>query len=87
MSGVGHTGCVWDADFLPNGDLITACADHFVRIWTTASDRVAAADELEAYNASMAAESSSGQSMQLIRICGVLWQVRTDQPSGQHIVS
>ncbi len=55
-----HAGCVWDADFLPNGDLITACADHFVRIWTTAPERAAAADVIEAYNASMAAASSAG---------------------------
>lgn len=56
-----HPGCVWDVDFLPNGDLITACADHVVRLWTSAPERAAAAGVIEAYSASLAAEASPGQ--------------------------
>ncbi|KAH9695977.1 phospholipase a2-activating protein [Citrus sinensis] len=44
-----HPGCVWDAKFLENGDIVTACSDGVTRIWTVHSDKVADSLELEAY--------------------------------------
>ncbi len=42
-----HAGCVWDVAFLPNGDLVTACADYAARVWTQAKDNAAAVDMVE----------------------------------------
>ncbi|GAY51924.1 hypothetical protein CUMW_138030 [Citrus unshiu] len=44
-----HPGCVWDAKFLENGDIVTACSDGVTRIWTVHFDKVADSLELEAY--------------------------------------
>ncbi|XP_020576385.1 phospholipase A-2-activating protein [Phalaenopsis equestris] len=49
MQSIEHPGCVWDAKFLENGDVVTACSDGSVRIWTLHSDRSAEPLELEAY--------------------------------------
>ena len=38
---IEHPGCVWDVAFLPGGDLVTACSDYAVRVWTGDSHRVA----------------------------------------------
>ncbi|CAL5336727.1 unnamed protein product [Camellia sinensis] len=34
-----HPGCVWDVKFLENGDIVTACSDGVVRIWTIHQDK------------------------------------------------
>jgi len=39
--------CVWDVAFLPNGDLVTACADYAARVWTASPDRAATSDIIE----------------------------------------
>lgn len=44
-----HPGCVWDAKFLENGDIVTACSDGVVRIWTVDQGNIADPVELEAY--------------------------------------
>ncbi|XP_050232267.1 uncharacterized protein LOC126680979 isoform X2 [Mercurialis annua] len=44
-----HPGCVWDAKFLENGDIVTACSDGVVRIWTSDQDRIADPLDLESY--------------------------------------
>ncbi|XP_021282644.1 phospholipase A-2-activating protein [Herrania umbratica] len=44
-----HPGCVWDAKFLVNGDIVTACSDGVIRIWTVDQGNVADTVELEAY--------------------------------------
>ncbi|TYJ40576.1 hypothetical protein E1A91_A04G150000v1 [Gossypium mustelinum] len=44
-----HPGCVWDAKFLENGDIVTACSDGVVRIWTVDQENIADPVELEAY--------------------------------------
>ncbi|GAB2267294.1 hypothetical protein Dimus_002279 [Dionaea muscipula] len=49
VQSIEHPGCVWDAKFLENGDLVTACSDGVIRIWTTHQDRIADPVELEAY--------------------------------------
>lgn len=46
---IEHPGCVWDAKFLENGDIATACSDGVVRIWTAHNDRVADPVDLEQY--------------------------------------
>ncbi|XP_074275391.1 uncharacterized protein LOC141599305 [Silene latifolia] len=46
---IEHPGCVWDVKFLENGDLVTACSDGVVRIWTTHQDRTAEPSEQESY--------------------------------------
>ncbi|PKU69435.1 phospholipase A-2-activating protein [Dendrobium catenatum] len=49
VQSIEHPGCVWDAKFLENGDVVTACSDGVVRIWTLHGDRIANPLELEAY--------------------------------------
>ncbi|XVF44937.1 hypothetical protein PTKIN_Ptkin02bG0163200 [Pterospermum kingtungense] len=44
-----HPGCVWHAKFLGNGDIVTACSDGVIRIWTVDLDNIADSVELEAY--------------------------------------
>ncbi|KAL3515207.1 hypothetical protein ACH5RR_022109 [Cinchona calisaya] len=44
-----HPGCVWDAKFLENGNIATACSDGVVRIWTVHQDKTADSLELESY--------------------------------------
>ncbi|XP_059314154.1 uncharacterized protein LOC132064980 [Lycium ferocissimum] len=48
-----HPGCVWDAKFLDNGDIVTACSDGVVRIWTAHQDKIAEPLELESYAAQL----------------------------------
>jgi len=50
-----HPGCVWAVAFLPNGDLVTACADGVARVWTSSEERKSSAEGLEAYNATLIA--------------------------------
>ncbi|KAL9238183.1 hypothetical protein vseg_012645 [Gypsophila vaccaria] len=49
VQSIEHPGCVWDVKFLENGDLVTACSDGVVRIWTSHQDRVAEPSEQESY--------------------------------------
>lgn len=44
-----HPGCIWDVKFLDNGDVVTACSDGIVRIWTTDNNRFCSDEELAAY--------------------------------------
>uniref|UniRef100_A0A7N2MZL3 Phospholipase A-2-activating protein n=1 Tax=Quercus lobata TaxID=97700 RepID=A0A7N2MZL3_QUELO len=46
---IEHPGCVWDAKFLDNGDIVTGCSDGVIRIWTVHQDRLADSLELESY--------------------------------------
>ncbi|PHT42102.1 hypothetical protein CQW23_20956 [Capsicum baccatum] len=48
-----HPGCVWDAKFLDNGDIVTACSDGVVRVWTTHQDKIADPAELKSYAAQL----------------------------------
>ncbi|XP_068654186.1 uncharacterized protein [Aristolochia californica] len=50
LQSIEHPGCVWDVKFLENGDLVTACSDGVVRIWSRHNDRVASQQQLEAYS-------------------------------------
>lgn len=38
------TGCVWDVAWLPDGDLVSACADYVARVWTSSTERAASAE-------------------------------------------
>ncbi|KAL3614135.1 hypothetical protein CASFOL_042209 [Castilleja foliolosa] len=49
LQSIEHPGCVWDAKFLENGDIVTACSDGIVRIWTVNPENFADAVELDAY--------------------------------------
>jgi phospholipase A-2-activating protein len=49
VQSIDHPGCIWDVKFLENGDLVTACSDGIVRIWTTDSNRFCSDEELVAY--------------------------------------
>ncbi|CAL0304221.1 unnamed protein product [Lupinus luteus] len=49
VQSIEHPGCVWDAKFLENGDIVTACSDGTVRIWTVHQDTVADQLELDLY--------------------------------------
>ncbi|KAL6209650.1 hypothetical protein ACLB2K_020590 [Fragaria x ananassa] len=49
IQSIEHPGCVWDAKFLDNGDIVTACSDGVARIWTVNQDKIADALDLESY--------------------------------------
>ncbi|KAK3021794.1 hypothetical protein RJ639_045116 [Escallonia herrerae] len=49
VQSIEHPGCVWDAKFLENGDIVTACSDGVVRIWTICQDKIADSLALESY--------------------------------------
>ncbi|EEF43307.1 phospholipase A-2-activating protein [Ricinus communis] len=49
VQSIEHPGCVWDAKFLENGDIVTACSDGVVRIWTSHQERIADPLDLESY--------------------------------------
>lgn len=49
MQSIEHPGCVWDAKFFENGDVVTACSDGVVRVWTQQDDRLADPQETEVY--------------------------------------
>lgn len=49
IQSIEHPGCVWDAKFLENGDIVTACSDGTVRIWTSDRDYLCDPLELEAF--------------------------------------
>ncbi|XP_059653855.1 uncharacterized protein LOC132300680 isoform X2 [Cornus florida] len=53
VQSIEHPGCVWDTKFLDNGDLVTACSDGVVRIWTVHQDRVADLLDLESYSSQL----------------------------------
>lgn len=42
-----HPACVWDVAFLPNGDLVTGCADFAARVWTSSAERTASAETIQ----------------------------------------
>jgi len=45
-----HPGCIWDAKFLETGDIVTACSDGVVRVWTVRHDAIADQMEIDAYD-------------------------------------
>lgn len=49
VQSIEHPGCVWDAKFLENGDIATACSDGVIRIWTSHRDMVADPLDLQSY--------------------------------------
>ncbi|KAG6711561.1 hypothetical protein I3843_05G053600 [Carya illinoinensis] len=49
VQSIEHPGCIWDAKFLDNGDIVTACSDGVIRIWTSHQDKIADSLELESY--------------------------------------
>ncbi|KAF8405163.1 hypothetical protein HHK36_010062 [Tetracentron sinense] len=49
VQSIEHPGCVWDAKFLENGDIVTGCSDGLVRIWSLNKDRIANSLEQESY--------------------------------------
>ena len=40
LKSIYHPGCVWAVTFLPNGDLVTACSDGIVRIFSEDENRL-----------------------------------------------
>ena len=67
---IRHPGCVWAVTFLPNGDLATGCADGTVRVWSIDGDRVAGADLVAAYEASLSEKDLAGQGGSTIQADG-----------------
>lgn len=63
-----HPGCVWDAKFLDNGDIVTACSDGVVRIWTAHQDKIADQLELESYAAQLSQYKLSRFGIQILLI-------------------
>ncbi|GAB2215879.1 hypothetical protein Drorol1_Dr00023638 [Drosera rotundifolia] len=56
VQSIDHPGCVWDAKFLVNGDLVT---DGVMRVWTTHEDRITDPVELESYFSVLSAYKGS----------------------------
>ena len=40
LKSIYHPGCVWAVTFLPNGDLVTACSDGIVRVFSEDENRL-----------------------------------------------
>ncbi|CAL0329220.1 unnamed protein product [Lupinus luteus] len=59
VQSIEHPGCVWDAKFLENGDIVTACSDGTVRIWTVHQDTVADQLELDLYTSQLSQYKAS----------------------------
>ena len=61
-----HANSVWSIAVLPNGDVVTACGDGGVRVWTNDKDRMAPADlkqlQIEQAMAAAAEASQKGAS-------------------------
>ena len=57
-----HPGAVWDVTMLPNGDIVTACADATVRVWSKDPSRQLDADAVKEYYTmlQMAKQAQSG---------------------------
>ncbi|KAJ3670094.1 hypothetical protein LUZ60_010418 [Juncus effusus] len=49
VQSIEHPGCVWDAKFLENGDLVSACSDGSVRVWTREPTRATDPFETQAH--------------------------------------
>ncbi|CAA0807585.1 transducin family protein / WD-40 repeat family protein [Striga hermonthica] len=49
IQSIEHPGCVWDTKFLENGDIVTACSDGVVRIWTLNHEKIADDVELNSF--------------------------------------
>ncbi|XP_057788250.1 uncharacterized protein LOC131005346 [Salvia miltiorrhiza] len=49
VQSIEHPGCVWDAKFLENGDIVTACSDGIVRVWTIDHEKTADTVELDSF--------------------------------------
>ncbi|KAK7264325.1 hypothetical protein RJT34_31932 [Clitoria ternatea] len=59
VQSIEHPGCVWDAKFMENGDIVTACSDGIVRIWTIDQDNVADQLELDLYTSQLSQYKAS----------------------------
>ncbi|KAK1301231.1 hypothetical protein QJS10_CPB13g00110 [Acorus calamus] len=68
IQSIDHPGCVWDVKFLINGDIITACSDGTVRIWTTSTDRIAEPLEYESYASELSLYKSNRKSVGGIKL-------------------
>ncbi|CAJ1933456.1 unnamed protein product [Sphenostylis stenocarpa] len=53
VQSIEHPGCVWDAKFMENGDIVTACSDGVVRIWTVDQKNVADQLEIDLYTSQL----------------------------------
>lgn len=76
VQSIEHPGCVWDAKFLENGDIVTACSDGIVRIWTTCHDKVADAVELDSFASQLSQYKCSRYYIHLCRFWnffGFIW--------------
>ncbi|KAG2333600.1 hypothetical protein Bca52824_004780 [Brassica carinata] len=45
-----HPGCVWDAEFLETGDIVTACSDGVARVWTARDGMIADQTEIDDFD-------------------------------------
>ncbi|KAJ1410416.1 WD40/YVTN repeat-like-containing domain superfamily [Sesbania bispinosa] len=59
VQSIEHPGCVWDVKFMENGDIVTACSDGIVRIWTVHHEYFADQLELDLYTSQLSQYKSS----------------------------
>merc|ERR1719171_1213418 len=56
-----HANTVWGVVSLPTGDVVTACADGIVRVWTKDPDRMATDEERAAQRTGAQAAAAEAQ--------------------------
>lgn len=69
VQSIEHPGCVWDAKFLENGDIVTACSDGVARIWTVHSDRIADSLATESFSSQLAQYKLSRYDIHQLPVC------------------
>ena len=58
---IEHPGCVWAVAFLPNGDVVTGCADGVARVWTRDEERRGREGVVGGYAAALTAYKEAQQ--------------------------
>lgn len=69
VQSIEHPGCVWDAKFLENGDIVTACSDGIVRIWTIDHEKIADTVEVDSYTSQLSQYKISRSLLPLSLYC------------------
>ncbi|KAF7123892.1 hypothetical protein RHSIM_Rhsim12G0078300 [Rhododendron simsii] len=76
---------VWDVKFLENGDIVTACSDGVVHIWTVNNDKIADLSELESFASQLSHYKISRETLVICRGIassgGLLFDVVLSLPS------
>eukprot|EP00252_Welwitschia_mirabilis_P020798 TRINITY_DN5175_c0_g1_i1.p1 TRINITY_DN5175_c0_g1~~TRINITY_DN5175_c0_g1_i1.p1 ORF type:complete len:778 (+),score=142.56 TRINITY_DN5175_c0_g1_i1:80-2413(+) len=81
---IEHPGCVWDVKFLPNGDVVSACSDGVIRIWTKAPERMASDEEIQAFESNLCLYKCETKKVGGIRVSDLPGPEALQQPGTKH---